>query len=314
MMLASIWHFEYIALYLLPSILYYLVSTMPTLVQAVASYMRSGVKVSEVILLKNAGDCFEVRFQATQYAKEMLAGSHPSLYLKFCCPLLSLVWHPFTVFHHPDDSDTMRLLIRPVGEFTKSLREQFLTSDCPVMLIDGLYRGGDHSEQALQCHDHLSIITGGVAITPVISTMFVILKKLRQSMDEKGTSTFCLKSMTLIWSCREVGLVSYVKQEYLDHMARIAFDIPDFDLTIKLFYTGGIQKETQVSSILNTSTVAYSVSDSDRTTTTDVCCDSNDSQATDRVVPDTKEKTCPNHHKVEQRGCLPWCSPVRECR
>ena len=268
MMLASIWHFEYIALYLLPSILYYLVSTMPTLVQAIASYMRSGVQVAQVVALEDAGDCFEVRFQANQHAKEILAGNHPSLYLKFCCPSLSLVWHPFTVFHHPDDSETLRLLIRPVGKFTKALREKFLTSTCPVMLIDGLYRGGDHSEQALQCHDHLSVITGGVAITPVISTMFVILKKLKQSIDEQGKSTYGLKSMTLIWSCREVGLVSYVKREYLDHMARIAFDIPEFELTIKLYYTGGNTKTP--SNMLNT-TMEKSETEytSDRTTTTD---------------------------------------------
>ena len=275
MMLASIWHFEYIALYLLPSIIYYLVSTMPTLVQAVASYMRSGVKVELAVVLKDAGDCFELRIRVNQYTKEMLAGNNPSMYLKCCCPSLSLVWHPFTVFRHPDDSDTMRLLIRPVGKFTKLLRERLISSSCPVLLVDGLYRGGDHAEQALQCHDHLTITSGGVAITPVISLIFVILQKLKQSIDEKGDSSYRLKSVTLIWSCREVGLVSYVKQEYLDHMARIAFDIPDFDLTIKLFYTGG--KNQNDVAVLNATATTVTTDDSeceyttDRTTTTDIC-------------------------------------------
>ena len=214
------------------------------------------------------------------------------------------------MFHNPDDVDTMRLLIRPVGTFTKSLREKFLTSSCPVILIDGLYRGGDHSEQALQCHDHLSIITGGVAITPVISTMFVILKKLKQSMDEKGKTTYGLKSMTLIWSCREVGLVSYVKQEYLEHMARIAFDIPNFDLTIKVFYTGGEKSKAQASILNATTDQSESDCTSDRTNVTDVF-NSHNSETSDGIEIDffvdppksvaTTTKMNPSCDKMEQQ-------------
>jgi hypothetical protein len=44
--------------------------------------------------------------------------------------------------------------------------------------------------------------------------------------------------MTLIWSCREPGLLSYVKTNYLEDMVHIASGIADFNFKVKIFYTG----------------------------------------------------------------------------
>jgi Ferric reductase like transmembrane component/FAD-binding domain len=145
MLLSGILLKEYMSIYLLPSILYYLASTMPTLVQALASRFRGGVKIVQVVAMDDAGDCLEVRVSVEPGAQAALTSTHPSKYIKLCAPSLSLVWHPFTVYHHPSDPSTLRMLFRPIGPFTKALRALLLDqTKRPVTLIDGFYRGSDH--------------------------------------------------------------------------------------------------------------------------------------------------------------------------
>jgi predicted ferric reductase len=248
--LASIWHFEFIALYIIPSILYYLASTMPTFVQALASRFRGGVQISRVVVLDAAGDCIEVHVSIDQIAEASLSNSHPSKFVKLCAPGISAVWHPFTVYSHPNDPSTMRMMIRPIGPFSKKLRSCLVAVDKrPVTLIDGFYSGNDHCQQAITMHDHVSIIAGGVALTPFLSMIFAILKELRslRSMAtdsaEVTTEQPVLRSMTLVWSCRESGLLSFVKQSYLEDMIHIASAIPDFEFKVIIHFTGSIIKE-----------------------------------------------------------------------
>jgi predicted ferric reductase len=237
--LASIWHFEFIGLYMLPSLLYYLASTMPTLVQALASRFRGGVNILQIVKLHDAGDCFEVRVSADPTAHAELSSSHPSKFVKLCAPRISAVWHPFTVYNHPDDPATMRMMIRPIGSFTKALRSSLVNPNiCPLALINGFYRGSDHCQQALMYHDHVSIITGGVAITPFISMIYSILQELNKTENEDGGETPILRSLTLIWSCREHGLLSFVKENYINHMAELSSKIKNLDFNIKIYFTG----------------------------------------------------------------------------
>jgi predicted ferric reductase len=244
-LLASIWHDESIALYLLPSILYYLASTMPTLVQALASRFRGGVKILQVVVLDDANDCLEVRVSIDPTALAVLSSTHPSKYIKLCAPNISMVWHPFTVYNHPNDPTTLRMMFRPIGPFTKALRSSLVNLDKrPITLIDGFYRGSDHCQQAMMCHDHVSLVAGGVAMTPFISMIFAVLKELSSmnlspsdnSMSEQDQPI--LRSLTLIWSCRELGLLSFVKTQYLDDMTCLASNIKGFEFKIKVYYTG----------------------------------------------------------------------------
>ena len=238
-LLASVWHFEFIGLYLLPSILYYLASTMPTLVQALASRFRGGVQIVQVVALDNAGDCIEVRVSLDPSAEANLSNSHPSKFIKLCAPGISSVWHPFTVYNHPNDPTTMRMMIRPIGPFTMKLRSSLVDVDRrPVTLIDGFYRGADHCQQAMMTHDHVSIVAGGVALTPFLSMIFAILKELPSARSKASDNVVAIRSMTLMWSCREHGLLSFIQQNYLETMVRLAGGIEDFDFKIKIFYTG----------------------------------------------------------------------------
>jgi predicted ferric reductase len=247
--LASIWHFEFIALYIIPSILYYLASTMPTLVQALASRFRGGVQISKVVMLDDAGDCVEVHISMDPSAEANLSNSHPSKFIRLCAPGISAVWHPFTVYNHPNDPTSMRMMIRPIGPFTKKLRSSLVAVDKrTVTLIDGFYRGNDHCQQALMMHDHVSIVAGGVALTPFLSMMFAILRELAMKRSVTGASEVSkdqavLRSMTLIWSCRELGLLSYIRQNYLEDILRLAGEIQDFEFNVVVHFTGtGIEE------------------------------------------------------------------------
>ena len=248
--LASIWHFEFIALWIIPSILYYLASTMPTLVQALASRFRGGVRIVQVVVMEDAGDCIEVHISMNRNAQDNLSNSHPSKFIKLCAPGISAVWHPFTVYNHPNDPSTLRMMIRPIGPFTKKLQSSLVAADKrSVTLIDGFYSGNDHCQQAMMMHDHVSIVAGGVALTPFISMIFAILKELPSKSTGTATDTAkddsvktkgqpVLRSMTLIWSCREHGLLSFMKLQYLEDMLRLASVIPNFEFKIMVHFTG----------------------------------------------------------------------------
>jgi predicted ferric reductase len=235
MILCSIWHYSMITVYLLPSILYYLASTSPTLVQAVSSRFRGGVKIKKVVVLEDAGNVLEIHVATDSHAHAVLTDNHPSKYIKLCVPKISVVWHPFTVFSHPNNPTTMRILFRPVGPFTKELRSQLLAPKRPVTLIDGFYRASDHCQEALR-HDHVTIVTGGIGITPFISMIFTLLRAIYVHDSVEGVPP--LRSITMIWSCRELGLVNFVKEQYFDDMLNIAKSIPGFSLKLKLFCTG----------------------------------------------------------------------------
>jgi predicted ferric reductase len=278
-LLASVWHFEFIGLYLLPSLLYYLASTMPTLVQALASRYRGGVKILEVVELDDAGSCLEVRISTDPTAQNTLSDAHPSKFIKLCVPKLSVVWHPFTVYNHPNDKTTLRLMFRPIGPFTKALRTSLLDPiERPVTMIDGFYRGSDHCRQALMCHDHVSIVAGGVAVTPFLSMIFTILKEL-QAFAAKGMyqqEQPILRSLTLVWSCREAGLLSFIKNTYLNDMALMANGISNFSFKIKIHFTGGKSLNTSMSTAMRLSTAASdSDSKSSEAVTTEDHCNEN---------------------------------------
>jgi predicted ferric reductase len=225
MVLSSLLHYDFMIMYWLPSITYYLASTSPTLVQALASRYRGGVKIQKVVQLQDAAGCFEVHVDTTKESTVAL-NKMPSQFVKLCVPKISVVWHPFTVFSHPEDPTTLRFLCRPVGPFTTQLAEQLTAPTRPVTILDGFYAGANRCNEAL-LHDHVTIVAGGVAITPFLS----MIPSLIHELSSKSTQSPYTKCIALHWACRENGLLSYISKNYLTlfqkqaRAAGISFDI-----------------------------------------------------------------------------------------
>ena len=240
MLLTAVLHWKPLVTYILPSIVYYLAATTPTLIQALASRFRGGVKIVRVVSIPDSGGCTEVRVATNAEANASLE-REPCLFVKLCVPSISIVWHPFTVYKHPEDPTTVRFLFRPVGPFTKKLRERLLAPQRPVTVLDGFYPGGDRCGEALQ-HDHVTIAAGGVAITPFLSMLPSVLSRLSSSSGTRTT-----KSITLHWVCREKGLIQFVQQTYLESILASARELSkssDFKFVIKVYHTGSDKAHT----------------------------------------------------------------------
>lgn len=237
-LLGIILHMHWFIIYFLPSITYYLVSTTPTLVQALASRFRGGVKIRQVVQVENSGGCVEVQLEVNKAASAVL-DREPCHFIKICVPKISLVWHPFDVYKSGAQSDeaaeTVRFLFRPVGPFTKQLAERLTSVDePPVTLVDGLYQGADKSELALQ-HDCVTIVAGGVAISPYLTLIPALMKRV----IVKQGSGYKTKTIVLHWVVRERGLYTFVVNNYLNPMIKRARALKvDVKLAIHVYVTG----------------------------------------------------------------------------
>lgn len=230
LLLMIMMHWNPIAYYVLPSTVYYLASTTPVLVQALASRFRGGVKITSVTPIPDGGGCVEVRIATEANANQAL-DERPGSFVKLCVPSISLVWHPFTVYKHVNDPRTVRFLFRPMGPFTKQLSRTLTAPDRPITILDGFYRGGERIGESLQ-HDHVTIVAGGVAITPFLSMIPALLHRLASSNDPT-----LLKKITLHWACREHGLYDFVFREYIAGFMKQAEEA-SIVMTIKVYHTG----------------------------------------------------------------------------
>jgi hypothetical protein len=238
--LGSILHMYWFVLYLIPSITYYLASTTPTVVQAVASRFRGGVKIRKVVLVEDSGGCVEVQMEAHRTAHAVL-DREPCQFIKLCVPKISLIWHPFDVFkgYSVDGTtdDTVRFLFRPVGPFTKELAKRLTGVERPVTLVDGFYLGADKSELALQ-HDCVTMVAGGVALSPYLTLIPALLNRI--ALAERVGDNVKAKSIVLHWVVREPGLCRYYVDNYVNSILKRARALNlDTTLAIYVYLTGG---------------------------------------------------------------------------
>lgn len=197
------------------------------------SILRGGVKITRVTPILDSGGCVEVRVATEANANQAL-DEGPGSFVKLCVPSISLVWHPFTVYKHANDPRTVRFLFRPVGPFTTKLAETLTAPrERPITILDGFYRGADRVGECLQ-HDHVTIVAGGVAITPFLSMIPAVLQRLASSKDHT-----LLKNITLHWACREHGLCDFVLREHLtDFLEQVKGAL--VDVTVKVYHTGNV--------------------------------------------------------------------------
>ncbi|GKY90649.1 hypothetical protein MPSEU_000038300 [Mayamaea pseudoterrestris] len=232
LILATFLHFDFCAIYMLPSTAYYIAATAPSLIQALASRFRGGNKIVKVVALQDAGGCVEFHVATDSEAGKVIS-TETNLYVKLCVPKNSLIWHPFTVYQHPADHNIVRVLFRPVGPFTKLLSLHLTAPERPVTILDGFYRGSDRVAHSL-LHDHVTIIAGGVAITSFLS----FVPRLLDAVAMQSKEIRLLNSITLHWAVRETGLEKYILKEFLRVFMAKANVIDGLDFQIKIHCTG----------------------------------------------------------------------------
>ena len=119
MLMGAIAHITYVALFLVPNIIYYFAPTVHVWIQQFVSARsigkkKRGVQVDSVTEIADSHGCCLVRVRA----EEPLLPSSMGAVCKLCVPQISSIWHPFSALQ---DTAKGRLLflIRPTGPFTK---------------------------------------------------------------------------------------------------------------------------------------------------------------------------------------------------
>jgi predicted ferric reductase len=193
-------HYYWIAVYLLPGILYYGAGSLPLLLR------RQRVRIQQWTRIPQSHGCFELRLAATgEEPRNHTILTYPA-YVQLCVPEISpWIWHPFTVTH-PIDNDSLRLLIRTSGRFTQAL-DQRLVHEQPVTIwVDTIHSGPDWMSEIQQHHTSL-LIAGGIGITPIVSVLVKLLQS--GSLDRQ-------EQIHIHWYCREEALIQYVVANYLN--------------------------------------------------------------------------------------------------
>jgi Ferric reductase NAD binding domain len=88
-------------------------------------------------------------------------------------------------------------------------------------------------------HDHVLIVTGGVAITPFLSLIPNLLGRLQ--LVEEGTAV--TKKIVLHWACREETLLQYVRDTYLHPMMAQARLVSGLAFEVHIYRTGAMPKD-----------------------------------------------------------------------
>lgn len=259
MLLGAVLHFQYIAVYILPSLIYYFCTTSPVLIQILATYfVDNGCKLEQTTIIGSSNGCAEMVFPKTSACSEV-ENKQAAPYVRICVPEISLLWYPFTVATTPHDKNTkLKLLFRKYGYFTTNLLNILKDEGRkpPVILIDGFYYGSDWCTKALQ-HDEILVVTGGIGITPFLSMIRMLFDKVVSASDE---DSFRLKKIHFHWYCRDKGLIRHVVNNHFAYFVKecevdrnamhsIESTFLPFSLELSIHFTGNKEGDEGLFSI-----------------------------------------------------------------
>ena len=219
MLIFAIMHYYYIVLYLMPSMIYYLCTTSPVLIQSISSYFLDsgggGVQLLEFTVLAKSNGCCEMVLAVDPTSNAALDLLPAAPYVKICIPELSLMSYPFTVAKL--ENDRLYILFRQYGYFTTQLRNRLwlLQEDDddssqprpPTILVDGFYTNSPDWSRTE--HDVLLLVSGGVGVTPMLSTLSKLLRRQGHLDNDKQQQVY------FHWYCRDEGLIRHVLKTYL---------------------------------------------------------------------------------------------------
>jgi predicted ferric reductase len=206
-LVATILHWDRSILYCCGGILYYLATSLLVILEA-----RSArpVTVHQVDHLTSANrPCVSLTVVASEAAiAQYPVGGYVLVRVAGCSSLS----HPLTINLVPKQPGMLRLMFRITGGFTAQLAASASASDggsLPRIFIEGYQLA---TPKFSEKHDCVTIIAGGIGITPYLSLLHE-LACLASSSDAAASS---LKRVSLHWICRDASLIEFVQREYLD--------------------------------------------------------------------------------------------------
>ena len=167
MLIFAILHFSTILMYIFPSMVYYLATTIPTLIQQCRSFKNDGVRIKAIESVEDSGGCVEVTMpisslehpcfpddtRSTSTATNLSSLSTP-VYARVCVPSISCIWHPFSVMIKPKNTKNDGFATRSI-DGTSSGTSESLTSDeeespntDPLLMSSVAEERDNHSEHA----------------------------------------------------------------------------------------------------------------------------------------------------------------------
>jgi len=219
MLVFAIVHFRFIAVYILPSLLYYFCTTSPVMIQMAAKFfLDKGCKLERSTVIGNSNGCAEMVFPKT-IACSIVEGRQAAPYVRICVPEISLLWYPFTVATTPHNRDSqLKILFRTYGYFTTHLLKRLkdVRRPPPIVLIDGYYFGPDWVTASMR-HDEVLLVAGGIGITPFLSMIRMLHDRivLLEDCDQVRLRRVCLH-----WYCRDEGLIRHVVNNHFSYFER----------------------------------------------------------------------------------------------
>jgi predicted ferric reductase len=256
-LLVTILHWNKSILYMAPSILYYIASSFPVMMESRSTCRRQeGVKIAAVEQIMESESAESMGNSAasrscmslTMYASDAAMQRYRSMsYIKLLVPELSAVSHPFSVNTVPGQSNRIRIVFRVTGPFTRQLASQLLSGSSPssniqmpILHADGYYGSPDRVSQVLS-HDVVVIVAGGIGITPYLSLLHTVYSKL----SSHHSHLYQTRVVHLHWICRDEALIDYITREYFDPLLQKSNDAAGFQIRVILHRTAMGASETK---------------------------------------------------------------------
>ena len=261
-MLMIILHYNRSIVYMIGGIVYYLVNTLPIVLEAYSCRGNARVQIVSVERLPSASSTVLGTTRPSQHDVVVLTVAaseiamnrfRPGQYVKLYAPNSSFKSHPFTINTVVNNGSNgvgmdhqLRIMFRVSGSFTQKLANELLLDGSKDAIrnasvqLDGYYGTPRRLEQAMQ-HDFIVFVAGGIGITPYLSLLHRLCEA--NSVHQRSTTNdaFCGRPRTIIlrWVCRDSTLIRYVKEEYLNPLLSQQSQLSNCSIQIIIHGTGG---------------------------------------------------------------------------
>jgi predicted ferric reductase len=247
----TVMHYPRAILYVAPSLLYYVASSFPNMMEMQRQQKRrltwsgggtcqqqdqGGVTIVSVQAIPSItsgaslkGTIISLRLEATA---EAMRRFRPGQYVQLTCPELSmLAQHPFTINAVPrnknkndNQNNVLAIHFRVCGPFTTRLAARLVSPTSPLLYLNGFFGSMHRFEQVLQ-HDAVVIVAGGIGITPYLSLVHDLVTVVSQDDDSsdddgigQGEADHHVPKrrnvVVLHWVCRDESFADYIREEY----------------------------------------------------------------------------------------------------